>query len=135
MNMNRYMWNRPGMQQGYNYGKRSADAEPTAVADADAYYRPYSYGSSQGYNWPMNSGYNMNNMNNNNMNMDMNNMNNMDYMNNMNMNRYMWNRPGMQQGYNYGKRSADAEPTAVAEADADAYYRPYSYGYSQGYNW
>merc|ERR1712045_182390 len=25
-------------------------------------------------------------------------------------------------GHHYGKRSADAEPTAAAEADADAYY-------------
>merc|ERR1712062_695466 len=93
------MWYRPGMQQGYtyhsyHYGKRSAEAEPEAEADADAYYRPYGYGYSSGYNWPMNSGYNMNNWNN---------------WNNWNM----WNRYGMQQGYgsyNYGKRSAEAEP-------------------------
>merc|ERR1711953_192711 len=115
MNMNRYMWNRPGMQQGYNYGKRSADAEP------DAYYRPYSYGYSQGYNWPMNSGYNWN-MNNMNNNWNMNNMNNNWNMNmnsgynmNNNWNRYnmnnmnnQWNRNS--NSYSYGKRSADAEP-------------------------
>merc|ERR1712045_1052943 len=101
------MWR---MQHGYNYGKRSAEAEPTA--DADAYYRPYS-----GYNWNMNSAYNMNN------NWNMNNMNNWPM-----SSGNMWNRYGMQQryrnynSYNYGKRSAEAEPTA----DADAYYRPYS---------
>merc|ERR1712241_1123495 len=31
-------------------------------------------------------------------------------------------------GHHYGKRSADAEPTAAAEADADAYYG-YGYGH------
>merc|ERR1711913_90804 len=92
-----YSGNMWSMRHGYNYGKRSADAEPEA--DADAYYHPY-------MNWPMNSGFNMN------------------YMNNWNM----WNRYGMQQGYNsysYGKRSADAEPKA------DAWYGPY--GYSMNY--
>merc|ERR1719333_1185198 len=116
-----YSGNMWSMQHGYNYGKRSAEAEPTA--DADAYYRPYS-----GYNWNMNSAYNMNNnwnMNNMNNNWNMNNMNNMNNnwnMNNMNnMNSWpmssgnMWNRYGMQQryrnynSYSYGKRSADAE--------------------------
>merc|ERR1712241_298062 len=123
MNMNRYMWNRPGMQQGYSYGKRSADAEPTAVAeaDADAYYRPYGYGYSNGYNWPMNSGNNWNNMKN---------MNNM-YSGNM------WNRYGMQQGYgnsnsySYGKRSADAEPMMYGSWGYPLYMsymnRPYHY--------
>merc|ERR1711913_48689 len=106
MNMNRYMWNRPGMQQGYNYGKRSADAEPTAVAeaDADAYYRPYSYGYSQGYNW------NMNNMNNQWNRYNMNNMNN------------QWNRNS--NSYSYGKRSAEAEPMM---------YGPYAYPRYMGY--
>merc|ERR1711936_1517463 len=35
----------------------------------------------------------------------------------------------------YGKRSADAEPTAVAEAkaDADPYYGYYGHGYGLGY--
>merc|ERR1711874_762383 len=95
---------------------------------------------SSGYNWPMNSGYNWNmnnmnnmNMNNMNMNMNMNNMNNMNYMNNMNMNRYMWNRPGVQQGYNYGKRSADAEPMMYGPWGYPRYMsymnRPYHYGY------
>merc|ERR1712066_1140556 len=59
MGNNRFHWNRPGMEQGYryNYGKRSADAEP----EAEAFYGPYSY-SSFGYNWPMNYNmyYNMN---------------------------------------------------------------------------
>merc|ERR1711953_463400 len=94
-----YSGNRWNMRHGYNYGKRSADAEPEA--DADAYYHPY-------MNWPMNSGFNMN------------------YMNNWNMNNNwnMWNRYGMQQRYNsysFGKRSADAEPKA------DAWYGPYGY--------
>merc|ERR1719229_1499433 len=107
------MWYRPGMQQGYSYhsyhyGKRSAEAEPEAEADADAYYRPYGYGYSSGYNWPMNSGYNWN-MNNWNNNWNMNSGYNMNNWNNWNN----WNRYGMQQGYgsyNYGKRSAEAEP-------------------------
>merc|ERR1712113_809585 len=97
-----------------------AASEPTAEADADAYYRNY------GYNW------NMNNMNNWNNNWNMNNMNSgYGYnMNNWNMNNMnnMWNRYGMQQGYgnsnsySYGKRSADAEPMM---------YGPW--GYSMGY--
>merc|ERR1719219_2828247 len=71
----------------------------SAEAEADAWYSPY-----------------YNNYNNWNM-----------YGNNWNMygnNRNYWNRPGMQEGYryNYGKRSADAEP----KADADAWYGPYS---------
>merc|ERR1711874_501602 len=85
-----YSGNMWSMHHGYSYGKRSADAEPTA--EADAYYRPYS-----GYNWNMNSAYNMNNnwnMNNMNNNWNMNNMNN-----NWNMNSgNMWNRNCMQ-GY------------------------------------
>merc|ERR1719414_2854249 len=82
-----------------------------AEADADAWYGPYGYSNwgnnpmMYGNNWPMMSGWNMNN----------------------------WNRPGMQEGYrfNYGKRSADAEPEAEAEpkavAAADAWYGPYGY--------
>merc|ERR1711936_107590 len=68
-----------------------------AEADADAWYQPYGY-SNWNNNW---MGYNNWNMYNN------------------------WNRPGMQEGYrfNYGKRSAEAEP----EADADAWYQPYGY--------
>merc|ERR1712241_19001 len=87
---------------GYNYGKRSAEAEP--------YYRPYS-----GYNWNMNNVNNMYSMNNN---WNMNSMNNWPmYSGNM------WNRYGMQQrynSYNYGKRSADAEPKAEAAAEPKA---------------
>merc|ERR1711913_108504 len=134
MNMNRYMWNRPGMQQGYNYGKRSADAEPTAVAeaDADAYYRPYSYGYSQGYNWPMNSGYNMNNMNNQwNRYSNMNNMNNQWNRYSMNNMNNQWNRNS--NSYSYGKRSADAEPMMYGPWGYPRYMsymnRPYHYGY------
>merc|ERR1711953_412049 len=101
------MWNRYGMQQrynSYNYGKRSADAEPKAEAaaepkaeaeadaepEADAYNWPMMNMMTSGYTWPMNSGY-------------------------------MWYRPGMQgysyHSYNYGKRSAEA----------DAWYGPYGY--------
>merc|ERR1712241_1506869 len=94
-----YSGNMWSMHHGYNYGKRSAEAEP--AADADAYYGPYS-----GYNWNMNRNWNMNNMN---------------YMNNWSMySGNMWNRYGMQQGYNYGKRSADAEPKAEAAAEPKA---------------
>merc|ERR1719347_1517179 len=92
-------WN---YRPGYSYGKRSADAE------ADAWYRPYMY---SGNNWNM-----MNNWNG-------------DWMNNWNGDMMYWNMPrNVQEGYryNYGKRSADAEP------EADAYYRPY-YG-NQGFN-
>merc|ERR1712232_1308682 len=68
-----------------------------AEADADAYYGPYGYSQySQGYNWPMNYG--------------------------PNWPMYSGNMWSMHHGYNYGKRSAEAEPTA----DADAYYGPYS---------
>merc|ERR1712241_664545 len=98
------MWYRYGMQQGYNsynYGKRSADAEPKAEAaaepkaeaeakpeaeadaepEADAYNWTMMDMMNSGYNWPMDSGY-------------------------------MWNGP-MQgysyHSYNYGKRSAEAD--------------------------
>merc|ERR1719430_451299 len=110
-------WNRPGMQEGYrfNYGKRSAEAEPEA--DADAWYRSYGY-SNWGNNWPMN--YNNWNMYNNN--------------NNWNMYSNMYNRPSYTQYRTYyHKRSADAE----AEPEAAAWYQPYGYsnwGYS-GNNW
>merc|ERR1712154_599924 len=78
-----------------------------AEADADAWYQPYGY-SNWNNNWMGYSNWNMYNN---------------------------WNRPGMQEGYryNYGKRSADAEP----EPEADAWYQPYGYsnwGYS-GNNW
>merc|ERR1711988_1748443 len=70
---------------------------------------PYTY--SGNWDWSWNGDWNMN-MNNNMMSWNMN-----------------WNRnmPSMQEGYrfNYGKRSADAEPKALAapEPEADAYYR------------
>merc|ERR1719320_766596 len=68
---------------GYYYGKRSADAEPTAAAepkaDADAYY---GYGlAHHGYGYA-HHGY--------------------------------YGYPYAHHGYYYGKRSADAEPTADA---------------------
>merc|ERR1711997_628421 len=76
---------------GYGYyGKRSADAEPEAAAEADPAllystygYHPYAYsGLYRGY-----AGYGY---------------------------------PYAHHGYYYGKRSADAEPTAAAEPAADA---------------
>merc|ERR1739845_62519 len=85
---------------------RSSDAEPEA--DADAWYRSYGY--------PMN--YNNWNMYRNNWAMYNNNWNN--------WNMY-YNRPSYTQRY-YHKRSADAE------ADADAWYQPYGYSYSNYYN-
>merc|ERR1711953_556602 len=132
-----YSGNMWSMHHGYSYGKRSADAEPTAeaeaVADAEAYYHPYGYGYSNGYDWNMNNNWNNNwnmNMNNNwNKNWHMNNMNNnwnMNYMNYLNSGN-MWNRYGMQQrygNYNYGKRSADAEPMM---------YGPWGYPRYMGY--
>ena len=87
-----------------SYGKREAEAEPKA--DADAWYQPYGYSNWNMYsNWPMNY-------------------------NNWNMYSNSWNRPSYTQYRTfYHKRSADAE------ADADAWYQPYGYGYSNwGYN-
>merc|ERR1712241_1264429 len=133
------------MHHGYNYGKRSAEAEP--AADADAYYGPYS-----GYNWNrygMQQGYNYGKRSAeaepkaeaaaepkaeaeakpeaeadaepeaDAYNWPMMNMMNSGY--NWPMNSgYMWNGP-MQgysyHSYNYGKRSAEA----------DAWYGPYGY--------
>merc|ERR1719495_2961616 len=77
-----------------------------AEADADAWYQPYGYSNWNMYsNWPMNY-------------------------NNWNMYSNSWNRPSYTQYRTfYHKRSADAE------ADADAWYQPYGYGYSNwGYN-
>ena len=84
-------WNSWNYRPGYSYGKRSADAE------ADAWYGPYMY-----------SGNNWNNWNGN-------------MMNNWNGNMMYWNMPNMQEGYsyNYGKRSADAEPKAAALAEPE----------------
>merc|ERR1719228_2617124 len=131
-NMNHNNWNnmRSGymnsqMGQGFqSYGKRSADAEATPEADADAWYHPYS-------NWPnymsYGHGYNMNNMNN------MYSMNNMYNMNNMyHSNWPMMNYQNGQGFHSYGKRSADAEATPDADADADSWYHSYS---NSGYNW
>merc|ERR1719347_199108 len=89
------------------YGKREAEAEPEA--DADAWYQPYGYSNWNnnwmGYNsWPMNY-YNWN------------------------MYSNMYNRPSFTQYRTfYHKRSADAE------ADADAWYQPYGYSNTWGYN-
>merc|ERR1719510_1617815 len=89
-----------------SYGKRSAEAEPEA--DAEAFYGNYGYS-----NWG----------------------NNMMYGNNwpMNNNMYYWNRPSYTQYRTfYHKRSAEAE--------ADAWYRPYGNSYwgnnmMNGNNW
>merc|ERR1719420_2215266 len=72
-----------------------------AEADADAWYQPYGY-SNWGYNWPMMSGYRQ-----------------MNYMNGHEGHRFQ----------SYGKREAEAEP----KADADAWYQPY--GYLNYNNW
>merc|ERR1711973_620318 len=88
-NWNMNYWNRPGMQEGYrfNYGKRSAEAEPEA--EADAWYGPYGYS-----NWGNNMMY---------------------YGNNWNM--YNWNRPAYTQYRTfYHKRSADADAEPKADA-------------------
>merc|ERR1711934_1145237 len=99
----------PYAHHGLYYGKRSADAEPTAAAEPNAdayYYGAYGLGyhglgyRSYGYaGYPYAHAY----------------------------------------GHYYGKRSAEAEPAAAAEPEADAYYgyygygaRPY-YGYGLGY--
>merc|ERR1712112_701591 len=86
---------------GY-YGKRSAEAEPTAEAaaspeaEADPWYGYYGYGLHRPYGY----GY------------------------------YGYRPYGY--GYYYGKRSADAEPiaeaTASPEAEADPWYGYYGYG-------
>merc|ERR1712168_477283 len=86
---------------GHYYGKRSADAEPTAAAepkaDADAFYgyygHPLAY-AHHGYGYA-HHGY--------------------------------FGYPYAHHGYYYGKRSADAEPTA------DAAYGYYGYGHHLGY--
>merc|ERR1711942_509671 len=81
---------------GHYYGKRSADAEPTAAAEpkADSFYG-YGYGlAHHGYGYA-HHGY--------------------------------YGYPYAHHGYHYGKRSADAEPTA------DAAYAHYGYGHHLGY--
>merc|ERR1719239_2058004 len=98
----------PYAHHGLYYGKRSAEAEPTAAAEpnADAYYGVYGYGlgyhglgyRSYGYaGYPYAHAY----------------------------------------GHYHGKRSAEAEPAAAAEPEADAYYGYYGYGarpyYGLGY--
>ena len=84
-----------------------AFAEPEAKADADANYW---YGN-WGYNWPSNS-------------------------------QYRWGYPSYGWGFpsgfrNFGKRSADAEPEAKADADPyllyGGYYGHLGYGYGYGY--
>ena len=115
------MW---GAQSGYlnnHYGKRSADAEPTADADAfmgRSFYMPQQQWGLTSYSNNWNQRYNP---------------------------QQMW---GAQSGYlnnHYGKRSADAEPAADADAFMGrSFYMPqqqwgpssYSNSWSrpQGYN-
>merc|ERR1712001_96900 len=93
---------------GY-YGKRSADAEPTAVAeakaDADPYYGYYGHGYGLGY---ARYGYGLGH-----------------HSGYAGLGHY-----GYGLGY-YGKRSAEAEPTADADAKADPYYGYYGHGSSR----
>merc|ERR1711992_381010 len=103
---------------GYHYGKRSAEAEPTADAEADAYY---GYTGYTGVYRPAVYGYGSR--------------------------VYGYGYPFAGYGYHYGKRSADAEPKAEAEADAYYGYTGYTgvyhpavygygsrvYGYGHGY--
>merc|ERR1719290_309509 len=97
-----------------SFHKREAEAEPEA--DADAWYRSYGYSM----NHPMNY---------NNWNMYSNNWDMYNNHNNWYMFQLLWNRPSYTQYRTYyHKRSADAE------ADADAWYQPYGYSYSNYYN-
>merc|ERR1711910_164359 len=88
----------PGYSFGY-YGKRSADAEPEAAADAEAdpalLYGAYGYGHTYGA-YPYAYGYGQ--------------------------------TYGAYPYAYYGKRSADAEPEADAEADPALLYGTYGYG-------
>merc|ERR1712192_314811 len=94
---------------GY-YGKRSAEAEPTAAAEAkaDPYYGYYGQGY-HGLGYGRAYGYGLG--------------------------HYGYAGLGHYGGYYghglgyYGKRSAEAEPTAAAEAKADPYYGYYGHGY------
>merc|ERR550539_68948 len=97
-----YGYGYPYAHHGYAYyGKRSADAEPEAAAEADPALLYGAYGYGIGAYHPYAyGGY-----------------------------RYA-GCPYAHHGYYSGKRSADAEPTAAAEPNADAYY----YGaYGLGY--
>merc|ERR1712198_651749 len=100
-----------GYYGGY-YGKRSADAEPTAVAeakaDADPYYGYYGLGHAYGYGLGHAYGYGLG------------------HYGYAGLGHY-----GYGLGY-YGKRSAEAEPAADAEAKADPYYGHYGHGYGYG---
>merc|ERR1719239_1695357 len=100
----------PYAHHGLYYGKRSADAEPTAAAEPNADAYYGVYGYGLGYR-----GYS-----------------------GLYHHGYA-GYPYAHHGVYYGKRSADAEPAAAAEPEADAYYgyygygaRPY-YGYGLGY--
>merc|ERR1712059_138581 len=117
-----------------NYGKRSADAEPTAKSDAEPTAKAdadpfYDYGYSFGYHGMPYYGYGEQWSH-----------------NGYNSGSHGWPYYGYggQWGhrsnggmFNYGKRSADAEPTAkadadpTAKADADPFY---DYGYNFGYH-
>merc|ERR1719223_1200245 len=84
-----------------------SEAEPTADADADAWYGAYGYRSAYSYA-PYSAGY----------------------AGLTGYAGYGYGYPTAYAGYGYGhaigKRSADAEP----EAEADAWYGAYGYGYA-----
>merc|ERR550539_1961835 len=89
----------PYAHHGVYYGKRSADAEPTAAAEPNAdayYYGAYGLGGYRAYSGLYHG--------------------------------YAGYHAGYPYAYHYGKRSADAEPAAAAEPEADAYYGYYGYG-------
>merc|ERR1719300_500609 len=94
---------------GHYYGKRSADAEPAADADAHLGYYGYPLVSAVPHVSTVHGGP----------------LHGLTY--------------GGLYGHYFGKRSADAEPTAAAapEADADAYYHHgyahYGHGLHHGY--
>merc|ERR1712130_164703 len=100
----------PKADAGPYYGKRSAEAEPTAVAEAKADADPYYgyYGHAYGYGLGHAYGYGLG------------------HYGYAGLGHY-----GYGLGY-YGKRSAEAEPAADAEAKADPYYGYYGHGYGYG---
>merc|ERR1712179_745150 len=92
----------PGYSYGY-YGKRSADAEPEAAADAEA--DPALLYGAYGYGHPYSSVYRS-----------------------YGAYPYGYRTYGAYPYAYYGKRSADAEPEADAEADPALLYGAYVYG-------
>ena len=104
------------------YGKREAEAEPTAEAEPEAFFGSYGYPSyGYGYNSPAihsNYGYGLNR-----------------FQNNFGYNRFYNNYNRFHNNYNhgfYGKREAEAEPNA--EAFFGYGYPSFNYGYNRFYN-